>query len=93
MKDSNLVDMVVFRENTEDIYAGIEYPTGSQEVQKLIKFCKRNCTLPRSDFRRVRGSASNRCPGKARKDWFEKRFSIVSSVISVQSPSYTKATS
>jgi isocitrate dehydrogenase len=38
MKESNLVDMVVFRENTEDIYAGIEYPTGSQEVQKLIHF-------------------------------------------------------
>ncbi|MDX1406147.1 MAG: NADP-dependent isocitrate dehydrogenase [Woeseiaceae bacterium] len=38
MKESNLVNMVVFRENTEDIYAGIEYPTGSQEVQKLINF-------------------------------------------------------
>lgn len=38
MKESNLVDMTVFRENTEDIYAGIEYPTGSQEVQKLINF-------------------------------------------------------
>ena len=33
MKESDLVDMTVFRENTEDIYAGIEYPTGSQEVQ------------------------------------------------------------
>jgi isocitrate dehydrogenase len=38
MKQSDLVKMVVFRENTEDIYAGIEYPTGSQEVQKLIHF-------------------------------------------------------
>ena len=38
MMDSDLVDMTVFRENTEDIYAGIEYPTGSQEVQKLIHF-------------------------------------------------------
>ncbi len=38
MKDSDLVDMTIFRENTEDIYAGIEYPTGSQEVQKLIHF-------------------------------------------------------
>lgn len=38
MKDSDLVDMVVFRENTEDIYAGIEFPTGSAEVQKLINF-------------------------------------------------------
>ncbi|MEO1204238.1 MAG: NADP-dependent isocitrate dehydrogenase, partial [Pseudomonadota bacterium] len=36
--DSELVDMTVFRENTEDIYAGIEYPTGSPEVQKLIHF-------------------------------------------------------
>ncbi len=38
MKESDLVDMTVFRENTEDIYAGIEYPTGSAEVQKLIHF-------------------------------------------------------
>jgi isocitrate dehydrogenase len=38
MADSSYVDMVIFRENTEDIYAGIEYPAGSQEVQKLIHF-------------------------------------------------------
>lgn len=35
---SDHVDMVVFRENTEDIYAGIEWPTGSPEVQRLIHF-------------------------------------------------------
>ena len=28
MKDSDLVNMTIYRENTEDIYAGIEYPTG-----------------------------------------------------------------
>ncbi len=38
MRESELVSMTVFRENTEDIYAGIEYPTGSEEVQKLIHF-------------------------------------------------------
>jgi isocitrate dehydrogenase len=38
MADSSYVDMVIFRENTEDIYAGIEYPAGSQEVHKLIHF-------------------------------------------------------
>lgn len=38
MQDASLTDMVVFRENTEDIYAGIEYAAGSQEVQKLIKY-------------------------------------------------------
>ncbi|MGG0670130.1 NADP-dependent isocitrate dehydrogenase [Sporosarcina koreensis] len=31
-------DMVIFRENTEDIYAGIEYKEGSDEVKKLISF-------------------------------------------------------
>jgi len=32
------VDMVIFRENTEDIYAGIEYMTGTPEAEKLKKF-------------------------------------------------------
>lgn len=31
-------DMVIFRENTEDIYAGIEYASGSDEVKKLLEF-------------------------------------------------------
>jgi len=31
-------DMVIFRENTEDIYAGIEYAEGSDEVKKLLNF-------------------------------------------------------
>ncbi len=31
-------DMVIFRENTEDIYAGIEYEKGTDEVKKLIDF-------------------------------------------------------
>ena len=38
MADASLTDMVVFRENTEDIYAGIEWPAGSTEVRKLIAF-------------------------------------------------------
>lgn len=33
-------DMVIFRENTEDIYAGIEYAKGSDEVKKVIQFLK-----------------------------------------------------
>jgi isocitrate dehydrogenase len=38
VKQPGLVDMVIFRENTEDIYAGIEWPAGSPEAQKLIAF-------------------------------------------------------
>ncbi len=50
MKESNLVDMVVFRENTEDIYAGIEFPTGSQEVQKLINFLQKELKVTQIRF-------------------------------------------
>jgi isocitrate dehydrogenase len=38
VKAPHLVDMVIFRENTEDIYAGIEYLHGSPELEKLKKF-------------------------------------------------------
>jgi isocitrate dehydrogenase len=34
------VDMVVFRENTEDVYAGIEWPAGSPEANRLINYIK-----------------------------------------------------
>lgn len=38
VKQPELTDMVIFRENTEDIYAGIEYQTGTPENKKLMKF-------------------------------------------------------
>ncbi len=38
MKAPELIDMVIFRENTEDVYAGIEWPSTSPEAQKLIHF-------------------------------------------------------
>ncbi len=37
--------MVVFRENTEDIYAGIEWPAASPEVQKLIAYLQRELNV------------------------------------------------
>ncbi|HLH29190.1 MAG TPA: isocitrate/isopropylmalate family dehydrogenase, partial [Acidimicrobiales bacterium] len=36
------VDMVIFRENTEDIYAGIEYAAGSEGAQKILDFIAQN---------------------------------------------------
>ena len=38
VKHPEKTDMVIFRENTEDIYAGIEWAAGSDEVEKVIKF-------------------------------------------------------
>jgi isocitrate dehydrogenase len=41
VKRPEKVDMVIFRENTEDIYAGIDYQAGSPEARKLIEFLQR----------------------------------------------------
>ena len=38
VKEPQKVNMVIFRENSEDIYAGIEYQAGSEKAQKLIRF-------------------------------------------------------
>ncbi len=38
VKRPELVDMVIFRENTEDVYAGIEWESGSPEAEKIISF-------------------------------------------------------
>lgn len=44
------VDMVIFRENTEDIYAGIEYPQGSDQAQKLIDFLQNELGVTKIRF-------------------------------------------
>jgi isocitrate dehydrogenase len=49
MKHPEGIDMVVFRENTEDLYAGIEWPAGSVEAGRLETFLREQMgvTLPR----------------------------------------------
>ena len=38
MKKPQLIDMVIFRENTEDLYAGIEWQAGSDDASRIIEF-------------------------------------------------------
>jgi len=38
VKTPELVDMLIFRENTEDIYAGIEFEAGTEDVQTVLEF-------------------------------------------------------
>jgi isocitrate dehydrogenase len=40
LKQPEKVNMVVFRENTEDVYAGIEYQSGSEAANKVIRFLR-----------------------------------------------------
>jgi isocitrate dehydrogenase len=51
VKHPEKVDMVIFRENTEDIYAGIEYPGGSADSQKILDFFAKE--FPR-EFKKIR---------------------------------------
>ena len=44
------VDMVIFRENTEDIYAGIEYQAGTDEVKKVLKFLREEMNVSQIRF-------------------------------------------
>lgn len=46
VKHPEYVDMIIFRENTEDVYAGIEWPKGSPEAKKVIDFLNNEMGKP-----------------------------------------------
>ncbi len=50
VKDPGATDMVVFRENTEDIYAGIEYMSGTPDVNKVINFLQQEMGVKKIRF-------------------------------------------
>ena len=69
VKHPEKVDMVIFRENTEDIYAGIEYAAGSPEAQKVLDFFAKE--FPK-EFKKIRfGTVAGRAgmAGTARSHW------------------------
>ena len=51
VKHPEAVDMVIFRENTEDIYAGIEFEAGSEQAKKLLGFIEKE--FPK-DYKKIR---------------------------------------
>ncbi|WP_163563848.1 isocitrate dehydrogenase (NADP(+)) [Helicobacter suis] len=55
VKEPGKVDMVIFRENSEDIYAGIEFAQGSQEAKKLIKFLQEELKVSKIRFPNTSG--------------------------------------
>ncbi|ANF96279.1 NADP-dependent isocitrate dehydrogenase [Paenibacillus bovis] len=55
VKRPELVDMVIFRENTEDIYAGIEYQEGTEEVKKVLEFLKNEMGVNKIRFPETSG--------------------------------------
>lgn len=55
VKRPEKVDMVIFRENTEDIYAGIEWQAGTPEVQKVIQFLEKEMGVKKIRFPKTSG--------------------------------------
>jgi isocitrate dehydrogenase len=55
VKKPEAVDMVIFRENTEDIYAGIEWEAGSAEVKKVIAFLQNEMGVKKIRFPETSG--------------------------------------
>src|SRR5438874_4901857 len=60
VKHPEKVDMTIFRENTEDIYAGIEYAGGSPEAQKILDFIAKE--FPK-DFKKIRFGTKDAAQG------------------------------
>jgi len=50
VKHPERVDMVIFRENTEDIYAGVEWEAGSEGVRKVIEFLQKDMGVSKIRF-------------------------------------------
>ncbi|MFC5405446.1 NADP-dependent isocitrate dehydrogenase [Cohnella soli] len=55
VKRPELVDMVIFRENTEDIYAGIEYQSGTEQVKKVLEFLQKEMGVNKIRFPETSG--------------------------------------
>jgi isocitrate dehydrogenase len=55
VRDPSLVEMVIFRENTEDIYAGIEWAAESEEAVKIIQFLEAEMKVKKIRFPKTSG--------------------------------------
>ena len=55
VKEPHKTDMVIFRENSEDIYAGIEYEAETEKAQKLIKFLREEMGVSKIRFPETSG--------------------------------------
>lgn len=55
VKHPELTDMVIFRENTEDIYAGVEWAEGTPEVKKVIEFLQKEMGVKKIRFPETSG--------------------------------------
>ena len=62
VKEPHKVDMCIFRENSEDIYAGIEWKAGTEGADQIIKFLQNEMSVKRLDLIQIVVLESSLCP-------------------------------
>ena len=74
VKKPEKLDMVIFRENSEDIYAGIEWQAETPEARKVIDFLQNEMDVTKIRFPKPPESASSQSRAKVRSGLFGPRW-------------------
>src|SRR5213592_3794198 len=90
MKQPGKLDVVIFRENIEDVYSGVEYQAGSDAADAVIRFLTERYD---AKIRPAARSASSQCRSSGRSGWWRRRFNTRSTRGAPRSRSCTRATS
>ena len=93
VKDPGEMDMVSFRENTEDVYAGIEWEAGTDEAEQVREFVEGEMGFDESIHEGAVASASNPSPSSAPSASSARRSTTPSNTTATPLPWSTRATS
>jgi len=80
VKEPEKTNMVIFRENSEDIYAGVEFEAQSDKAKKLIKFLIDEMGVTKIRFPNTSGIGIKPCPLKAPSAWCARRSNMPSTI-------------
>ena len=90
LKEPGDVDVVIFRENTEDVYAGIEFESGTPEAAKIEKFLREEMGATKFFENSGIGIKPISAFGSV-SVWYARLFNMPLIVVARVSPSFTKA--
>jgi len=94
LKEPEKTNMVIFRENAEDIYAGIEWEAGTPEAQRIIRFLQEEMGVTKIRFPETSGIGIKPVSrGWEPSGWFARPFNTRSTTTCLRSHSCTRATS
>ncbi|GAE85021.1 isocitrate dehydrogenase [Bacteroides reticulotermitis JCM 10512] len=81
LNEPEKVNMCIFRENTEDIYAGIEWEAGTPEAEKFYRFLRDEMGVTKVRFPETSSFGVKRYPAKGLRDWYVPPVSMRSTTI------------